>query len=261
MSIYQHVAERMSIEDACAERDHVVATIGDALRLMEKADETMKTLGTYGLTAEVKPRTSLAQATKEVDRAMWRATFARTGLTRIMDKQATTDFNREIDGNKTPEFTVENIQATFLTMSQSADEMFARGVYNIFRRLDRRNYRTNEREPFKIGNKVIVEWIFEKAWSGGGIRVNYNARETLNDLDRVMTTLVGEHFTAHSLVTAIDDAFTNKGESEYTNQYMRIKGFKNGNAHVWFTDAERMEKVNDLIAEYCGGNALAGDVM
>ncbi|WP_299940024.1 class I SAM-dependent methyltransferase [uncultured Nitratireductor sp.] len=57
----------------------------------------------------------------------------------------------------------------------------------------------------------------------------------------------------------------NPKQSEHEGQFFRIRIFKNGNAHLWFTRKDLLEKVNKILADYYGevigdGQTQAEDV-
>ena len=41
-------------------------------------------------------------------------------------------------------------------------------------------------------------------------------------------------------------------QSEVEDDYFKVRGFKNGNAHVWFKRDDLVEQVNKLLAEWYG---------
>ena len=77
----------------------------------------------------------------------------------------------------------------------------------------------------------------------------------LDDIDRVIKTVAGEQFHPRSLETAVNAAWAEG--NLYEDDYYRIRGFKKGSMHIQFKRADLLEKVNDLIAEHYGSNALA----
>lgn len=252
-SLNTHVAENLSMEKICNTRDEIVRNIDMAYQLLGKAGGLMMKLGTQGIDPDSNTRSTVERATKDVDPSLWQAVFKWTGLSRIMDSEATRAFIKDLEKNPPP-LTIDNVRSQVLTVSQTADEMFARGVYNVLRKVSR-EYRTNNKEAFKVSDKIIVGYMFTREWCGEKICCEYSAYEKWDDIDRVFTTLAGEHYRPHQLHTQINAA-CRAGAFEFENTYMRVKGHKNGNAHIFFTRPELLEKVIDLIAAYCGGNAI-----
>lgn len=254
------IAVIKSMQEHADARNHAVELYKHAIKALDDVDEHLREFDHFGLCGESKPRNSLKETIEDIDRTFWRNTFTRTGLTRIMDEQAINEFNKSLE-DEPPAFSMDNITATFLEKAQNQDEMFARGVYNVFRQIHnwRGTYRTNTAQPFKIGHKVILEWWFELMWGGEGLQLRYSRRAVVNDIDRVLHVLDEKPFTPHSLESAINTHFKNwttGNRAPFENEYMQIKGFKNGNAHILFKDEDLLHKVNKQIAFYVDGNAL-----
>ena len=256
MSLCTEVALRKTVDDYCQARAQIVALYEGGARAMAEADDLMRAQGTYGLPAEATPRMHCEDAVRQIDARLWRAVFDRTGLTQLMDNEAVRDFLRDLDHNA-PAFTADNIRCTVLSMFQEAEEMFGRGVYNVFRQLDR-HYRTNAGQAFEVGRKSVLRRVFESDWNGG-LRVRYDARHWVNDVDRVFTTLDGRPFTPHALEAALNAALAKGASRVFENEYFRVRGFRNGNGHMWLKRDDLREKLNRLIAAYCDHNALPDD--
>lgn len=243
-----------SLHDYAEARADVVGLLTHARKAIDDADALMRTIYTYGLPFDHMPHKSLAEAINAVDSILWRRAFDATGLRRLMDEEATKQFHASLD-KAAPPFTIDNVRAEVIAMSNDADKMFSRGVYNVFRQLPE-GYRTNDREPFKIGVKAILSYFFEHMYfRSDKLRVNYHKAALVNDLDRVFVTLDGGNHEPRALENAINHAMQDLPHV-FENQYFHIKGFRNQNAHVKFLRPDLLDRVNVLIGEYCGGNAL-----
>jgi hypothetical protein len=192
----------------------------------------------------------LATARRLVDIDGWAHIVSITDLERLMDKQAKDDFRKELQADP-PALTVDNVLATLEQLGQDAGLIFKRGVARCFSDLDRR-FRSHD--GWKIGARVILTNCFS---SYGGWNYHRNERDTITDIERAFFVLDGRQPPAvHvGLVTKIDqdrrggyDARQSLTETEF----FRVRGFKNGNAHVWFVRDDLLEKVNKLLGEYYG---------
>ena len=170
----------------------------------------------------------------------------------IMDGEAKNAFQDSLR-NEPPEFTVDNIRSIFLTLHQDADAMFNRGIVNTFKRFST-EHKTNTREPFKISKRCVLTYVFCKSWQGYP-QVREYSNGMINDIDRVFRVLDGKKHTERQLETAINGAM--KAGITYEDEYFKVRGFKNGNGHIEFKRADLVDKVNDIIAEHYGSNALA----
>ncbi|NTA27370.1 DUF4942 domain-containing protein [Allorhizobium ampelinum] len=139
---------------------------------------------------------------------------------------------------------------------------------NAFSKLDRR-FRSHN--GFKVGGRIILTRCFTEYGSWNYAR---DERATLIDIERTFSLLDGKlseikkgeaealadkkakvkaHFT--TTIGEIDAArYGQSGarQSEIETEYFKVRIFKNGNAHLWFTRKDLVEKVNRLLAEYYG---------
>lgn len=209
----------------------------------------------------------LRTARKLIDINVWSYVIERTDLERLMDHEAkkklrdqmkyiperaknrTEIITEDEAGKGLPPVTVENIYATLDEFAKQSGMIFRRGIANAFSKLDRR---FKSHDGFKIGSRIILTRAFND-W--GSLNWGY-VQDTLIDVERVFAVVDGEteaSFT--SALRALD--YSRRGhhgprQSEVETEYFKIRGFKNGNAHLWFQRDDLVEKVNKLLAEYYG---------
>lgn len=193
---------------------------------------------------------SLELYRQNLDAKVWMHLLSRTGMEKMMDKEALDKFYDDLCGS-VPEVTEDSIRATLEGLALDAKLIFQRGLANSFINLDRR-FRSHD--AFKLGSRVILTHVFD----GYGMW-NYHSRmrETITDLERVFKVLDGHPENIGALVTEIEkDRSQFRGFSarqSYTEStYFRIRCFQNGNAHLWFTRDDLVEKANLMLAEYYG---------
>ncbi|WP_193017699.1 DUF4942 domain-containing protein, partial [Escherichia coli] len=95
-----------------------------------------------------KPETAMKAITRNLDREIWRDLMQRSGMLSLMDAQTRDTWYRSLEYDNFPEISEENILSTFEQLHQNKDEVFERGVINLFRGLSW-NYKTNC--PCKFG--------------------------------------------------------------------------------------------------------------
>lgn len=100
-----------------------------------------------------KPETAMKAITRNLDREIWRDLMQRSGMLSLMDAQARDTWYRSLEYDNFPEISEANILSTFEQLHQNKDEVFERGVINVFRGLSW-NYENNS--PCKFGSKIIV---------------------------------------------------------------------------------------------------------
>jgi len=163
-----------------------------------------------------------------------------------------------------PPVTVKNIYATLQTFAADAESIFRRGIVNAFSKLDRR-FRSHD--GFKIGSRVILTYAFS-SFSGG---LQYGEkRDMLLDIERAFAVIDNDghlHAQYGQGVWALDQDRRSicPHQSLTETKYFRIRGYINGNAHLWFTRHDLVRKVNKLLAEWYGevigdGNTAEPDI-
>lgn len=249
MSFQKDVALKATIEDFAKARDDTVRLLEQGLRLCRQARERSEEFVRYGFPHDLIPRQSIKAATREIDERWWRYTFRHTGLARLMDAQATREFEHSLE-KETPEFSVENIQNMALSLYQDKDALFLRGIYNVFRHLDS-SYRTNDRQRFEVERKCVIRGLFDTWYSySGKFHISHYKRAWLNDVHRCLCVLADLPYQEYSLESEIQAGM--KESSTFENDLIKLRGFKNGNGHLWILDDDVLLRINKCIAEYCG---------
>ncbi|MBN9314201.1 MAG: DUF4942 domain-containing protein [Devosia sp.] len=222
----------------------------------------------------------LRTARKLMDINVWAYIIERTDLERLMDAEAKKTLRSQMAyvpdrvdrrgqlitdeeaAKGLPEITVENVQATIQQFMLDADMIFRRGLANVFSHLDRR-FRSHD--GFKVGSRMIVNRVCD-ADNG---RFSWGSkRDELLDVERVFYVLEGEPLPSTGTIVNLIELDRSKNwspmQSEIESRFMKIRIFKNGNAHLWFTNKELVEKVNKILADYYGevigdGNTTEAD--
>lgn len=246
MSIFTDLALPTTLTDLLQARQDALRLLSDARILTGKAKDLLDRHGRYLMPHNGQLRDSAERVQAELDASMWRRAFDLTGFKQLMDAQAVSEFERSLSP-KPPEFTEANIRSTFIDLHGKSREMFRRGVVNVFRYLSD-DYKTNSREPFRIGRKLVMTCMTSKSF-GGGLELHYGgARDKLNDIDRVVRTLGGMVFTAGALPVSVNQSL--KLTTVHECELYRAKGFRNGNLHFEFKRLDLLDLVNEQIAEH-----------
>lgn len=253
MSIYKHIAQRASIEDYERHVQQGIAKIEDAYRLLEQAQEALGPIGCHVLPSHLTLQLpKIESVRREIWRKTWMHTFDATGLKQIMDAQACDEFDQTLERNP-PEYTADNVKATFLEMASQADTLFQRGIVNVFRRLSR-NYKSHTNQPFVVPPKIIMSYSCRPDYGGGTAWCHGQASDRINDIDRVIKTLDGQKHIPRSAESAMNAAW--RDSDEFEDAYYKARCFRNQNVHLTFKRADLLEQANQLIADYYGNRAL-----
>jgi hypothetical protein len=188
-------------------------------------------------------------ARKNVDEHAWQSLQRLSGLRNLMDSQATKDFAKQLAENP-PEFTADNITATYMQLAAESGDIFERGLVNVFQGLNVRKYKTNS--AFSIGKRVVLTHVLGTFHSGWNHYAN--GRETLADLDRVFHVLDGKKPPeGGNAADAMEHAYRREKASEFDSIYFSARMFRgNGNVHLTFKRLDLVNKANDIIARHFG---------
>lgn len=244
MSVFTSIALPTTLTQLLQARGEALRLLSDARRCTDMAKDLLSAHGRYLMPHNGQLRDSAERVQAELDASMWRRAFDLTGFKQLMDAQAVAEFERSLTPLP-PEFTEANIRSTFIELHGKSRDMFRRGVVNVFRYLSD-DYKTNSREPFRIGRKLVMTYMVQSAF-GSGLQLRYGgAVDKLNDIDRVIRTLGGMSFTAGALPVMVNQALK-LGEVHECELY-RAKGFKNGNLHFEFLRQDLLDLLNEEIA-------------
>lgn len=202
--------------------------------LMEKAETAMKVI------------------TCNLDRGIWRDLMKKSGMLSLMDAQAREQWNKSLEGENIPAISEANILSTFEQLHQSKDEVFERGVINVFKGLSW-DYKTNS--PCSFGKKIIINnLVTHNRWGyslSGGWR-----RDQLADLERMLFLLDGKSIPDNrgDISTRLMDHISlQKASQLYEDDYFNIRYFQKGTGHLTFKRPELIDKMNDIIAKHYSG--------
>lgn len=192
--------------------------------------------------------TSIMAYRRQLDANVWTHLIRETGMHDMMDKTAKDKFRLSLV-EYVPEVTEGNVEATLRGLYGNAELIFQRGLATAFTKLDKR---FKSHDAFHIGARVILDRCFDEY---GGWNNYSHHDDTLADIERVFAILDKQKPDYYTLKKAIDDdrwGHYGPKQSETQSAYFKIRGFKNGNAHLWFTRDDLVTKANQMLAAYYG---------
>ena len=212
-----------------------------------------------------------AMARRLTDIQVWSSIIQRTELEALMDKEAKDQLRRQMEyvpervdpatgaiineaelAKGLPPVSEESIETMLDGFRERAAEIWRRGIANAFSGLDRR-FRSHD--GFKIGGRVVLSSAFDQ-WGHWNHWSNH--RDTIIDIERIFLVLDGQSPRAPygGIIGVIENDRRGGGlearQSQHAGDYFKVRIFKNGNAHLWFTRDDLVEKVNLLLAEHYG---------
>ncbi|WP_187967903.1 DUF4942 domain-containing protein [Aquibium microcysteis] len=214
-------------------------------------------------------------ARRLIDVTVWSHVIETTGIEQLMDAQAKKELRDQMryvpertdrDGTlinqdeidrMLPPVTVDNVYGTLENFMAQAETIFRRGIVNVFTKLDRR-FRSHD--GFKIGGRLIINGLVN---GEGYFRGHGDRTDMLLDIERTFLVLDGKSARAsYAGIVGIlhhERRSWEPKQSLHVGDYFRVRIFKNGNAHLWFTRDDLVEKVNKILAAHYG--EVLGDGM
>jgi hypothetical protein len=137
------------------------------------------------------------------------------------------------------------VRATFQGLHARRGEFFERGVIGVFRSLSW-DYKTNR--PHAFGRRIIVRGVHGAYGFPDDRRCSL-----LDDLERVFHVLDGKPEPDHRegvSARLYRQRREERSREDLVDAYLRIRCFKNGNAHVTFLRAEIVDEMNRILARH-----------
>lgn len=196
--------------------------------------------------------TAMEAITRSIDRDIWRELMQRSGMQSLMDAQARDEWYNSLEKDDIPVVSEENILSTFEQLHRGKNEVFERGVINVFKDLSW-DYKSNS--PCKFGKKIIVTGLVKYDRWGFGLNWGWQ-RDRLADLERMLMLLdrkLVPDNRADVTCRLNDHIHENRHSTSYEDEMFTIKYFQKGTAHITFKRSELVDKLNDIIARHYPG--------
>ncbi|MDP1543146.1 MAG: DUF4942 domain-containing protein [Polycyclovorans sp.] len=240
-----------TIAEMVDNRDRAVAYLREAGRCIDQAEEAATMIRRHAMPFGARFQQPLDRLIAELDRVAWREAFRIGGFEVVWDAQARKEFDDSLE-KCPPEFTEANLRDNLLEYLPQKDHLFARGLVAIFRRLSG-DYKRHSHAGFSVPQKIVVQ-----RWSGlsfaGGRMIAYYYNDEVRDFMRVLHKLTEREFDYGPVQSLINAAWA-QGEP-FQDEYVVLKAHKNGNVHIHIKDRALLARINTVVADYYGGNAL-----
>ncbi|QLK63185.1 DUF4942 domain-containing protein [Enterobacteriaceae bacterium Kacie_13] len=196
-----------------------------------------------------KTETAMKVIARNMDRGIWRDLMKKSEMLSLMDAQARDQWDRNLEGDEIPAISEANILSTFEQLHQSKDEVFERGIINIFKGLSW-DFKTNS--PCSFTKKIIINsLVVYNRWGYsmcGGCR-----RDQLADLERMLHLLDGKPIPDNRgdvTTRLMDHVSLQKASHIYEDDYFSIRYFQKGTGHITFKRPDLVDKMNDIVAKH-----------
>ncbi|WP_313052417.1 DUF4942 domain-containing protein [Atlantibacter hermannii] len=203
-----------------------------------------------------KEETALKAITRNLDRSIWRDLMKKSGMISLMDAAARDEWNWNLERDDIPAVNEENILSTFEQLHHNKNEVFERGIINVFKSLSW-DYKSNS--PCKFGKKIIVNSLVN--YSRWGFRLNWGKRrDQLADLERMLNLLDGKSVpeNRNDLGNRLDQHIdAQRISAVFEDDYFSIRYFQKGSGHITFKRPDLIEKMNDIVVKHYPGMLAA----
>jgi hypothetical protein len=189
-------------------------------------------------------------AVEIMTRAAWKAIVERLELRRFMSIRAYDEMGRQLDREKLPPVTEENVLRFAHDHLARARAYLKEAVDEVFQFLRPRRWTTagqlKTNTGVEVPEKVILPNIVGVGYRAGSFRVNYHYSQNLLALENVLSALDGQgeihKLNQSALQTAIEASADGTGETPL----FIFRACKNGNLHLQFKRVDLLQRFNML---------------
>lgn len=190
--------------------------------------------------------------TRNIDRSIWRDLMLKSGMLILMDAEARSQWAKNLEEGELPAISEANILSTFEQLHHNKQDVFERGIINVFKGLSW-DYKTNN--PCYFGKKIIVNNLVKHDRWGYSLNWGWR-RDQLADLERMLYLLDGRSIpdNRHDVsVRFMDFVRDNPHQQVFEDDLFTIRYFQKGSGHITFKRLDLVEKMNDIVAKHYPG--------
>lgn len=192
----------------------------------------------------------VSKLTQYIDASAWEHLMLTSGIFSLLDAQARKKWRDHIATCDVVPLSADSIRSTFGDLYASRGEMFERGVIDCYRALSW-HYKSNS--PVKFGKRIVVHL---------GPVSQYPAQrgcDALDDLTRVFCALDKRPEPDHRIAIYQIAMIAYRAKSPiFETDFLSVRRYQNGNAHVTFKRADLVDALNTVLANHYP-NALPND--
>lgn len=190
--------------------------------------------------------------TRNIDRSIWRDLMLKSGMLSLMDTESRNQWTKDLEEGDLPAISEANIQSTFEQLHHNKQDVFERGIINVFKGLSW-HYKTNN--PRYFGKRIIVNSLVK--YDKWGFSLNWGwRRDQLADLERMLYLLDGKTIpdNRHDIsIRFMNFVRDNPHQQVFEDDLFTIRYFQKGSGHITFKRLDLVEKMNDIVAKHYPG--------
>lgn len=190
--------------------------------------------------------------TRNIDRSIWRDLMLKSGMLTLMDAEARSQWAKNLEEGDLPAISEANILSTFEQLHHNKQDVFERGIINVFKGLSW-DYKTNN--PCYFGKRIIVNGLVKHDKWGYSLNWGWR-RDQLADLERMLYLLDGKTIpdNRHDVsIRFMDFVRDNPHQQVFEDDLFFIRYFQKGSGHITFKRLDLVEKMNDIVAKHYPG--------
>lgn len=187
--------------------------------------------------------------TRNIDRSIWRDLMLKSGMLTLMDAEARSQWAKNLEEGDLPAISEANILSTFEQLHHNKQDVFERGIINVFKGLSW-DYKTNN--PCYFGKKIIVNNLVKHDRWGYSLNWGWR-RDQLADLERMLYLLNGKAIpdNRHDIsIRFMDFVRDNPHQQIFEDELFTIRYFQKGSGHITFKRLDLVDKMNDIVAKH-----------
>ncbi|HID9072490.1 TPA: DUF4942 domain-containing protein [Enterobacter kobei] len=187
--------------------------------------------------------------TRNIDRSIWRDLMLKSGMLTLMDAEARSQWAKNLEEGDLPAISEANILNTFEQLHHNKQDVFERGIINVFKGLSW-DYKTNN--PCYFGTKIIVNNLVKHDRWGYSLNWGWR-RDQLADLERMLRLLDGQTIpdSRHDVSIRFMDFIRDNPRAQiFEDDLFIIRYFQKGSGHITFKRLDLIEKMNDIVAKH-----------
>ena len=184
-----------------------------------------------------------------IDRSIWRDLMLKSGMLTLMDAEARSQWAKNLEEGDLPAISEANILSTFEQLHHNKQDVFERGIINVFKGLSW-DYKTNN--PCCFGKKIIVNNLVKHDRWGYSLNWGWR-RDQLADLERMLYLLDGKTIpdNRHDIsIRFMDFVRDNPHQQVFEDDFFSIRYFQKGSGHITFKRLDLVERMNDIVAKH-----------
>lgn len=194
--------------------------------------------------------TQLDKMLLELKRDAWKVLVERMEIRSRLSVARAKELDEKLENGDLPDITEENILGMMEAAYSNIQNYMKEAVVEVFEFLRPhpsqwgKNYKTNTQ--FELGKRVVLSYMVEQKWNGGGFRVDYHRAAQLHALDNVFHILDGQRTfktysgPLHDAVEAVDAG--GYGETDY----FKFRCCKNRSLHLEFKRLDLVKRLNEV---------------